>query len=326
MGSILVILAYICFQDQEELAALKESIPDISLFFVRVPLPTVTPAAPDLLASLPQPGNQQVKPPVSPPTEPPTTSNTFQNGGEEIPLASLRRSKVGTIPSSDPTSRRTAVYISPNTSLSLFQQLVELAYLTLLPGSGAGDVPATETRRERLLTSSSDSDSFCDTYATESELVEDLSNLRNLLPSFTHRVLQNQLIKAASLLNVVHTRCLQMFIVMAFDMQRDMQMTPKRLEFARSKETQLYQALMDIALRKQDEIRNIIAVTIDGMREMLLDKAANYEFLGNSLNWEHYVLEQWKVFGCMHVACTMYQKFSPFGSTMIKPVSSMSST
>ena len=79
-------------------------------------------------------------------------------------------------------------------------------------------------------------------------------------------------------------RCLQMFIYTAFDMQRDMMITPRRLEFAQEKESELYASLMDIAVKKQDEIRRMIAETISDMRMDLLNKASDYKFRGEAQN------------------------------------------
>lgn len=70
------------------------------------------------------------------------------------------------------------------------------------------------------------------------------------------------------------------FILYAFDMAREIQITPRRLSYAREKEAELYDSLMDIASRKQDEIRNLISDTIANMKDDLLDKAAAYEFKG----------------------------------------------
>ena len=74
-----------------------------------------------------------------------------------------------------------------------------------------------------------------------------------------------------------------MFIYTAFDMQRDMMITPRRLEFAKEKETELYASLMDIALKKQEDIRRMIGETISDMRPDLLNKAAEFEFKGTPL-------------------------------------------
>ena len=64
-------------------------------------------------------------------------------------------------------------------------------------------------------------------------------------------------------------------------MARDMMITPKRITFAKQKETELYNSLMEMALRKQDEIKRLIAETINMLKETLVDKAACYDFIGS---------------------------------------------
>ncbi|XP_065794311.1 dual serine/threonine and tyrosine protein kinase isoform X3 [Muntiacus reevesi] len=92
------------------------------------------------------------------------------------------------------------------------------------------------------------------------------------------QVLQARLVDAAKALNLVHCRCLDIFINQAFDMQRDLQITPKRLEYTRKKENELYESLMNIANRKQEEMKDMIVETLNAMKEELLDDAANMEF------------------------------------------------
>ena len=65
-------------------------------------------------------------------------------------------------------------------------------------------------------------------------------------------------------------------------MQRDLQITPKRLEYTRKKENELYESLMNIANRKQEEMKDMIVETLNTMKEELLDDAANMEFKGGS--------------------------------------------
>ena len=72
-------------------------------------------------------------------------------------------------------------------------------------------------------------------------------------------------------------------------MQRDMMITPRRLEFAKEKETELYASLMDIALKKQEDIRRMIGETISDMRPDLLNKAAEFEFKGRKHNYALWV-------------------------------------
>ncbi|XP_038604695.1 dual serine/threonine and tyrosine protein kinase [Tachyglossus aculeatus] len=144
-----------------------------------------------------------------------------------------------------PTPRRTAPDRSP-----LHRQLVDLDYL-----SGGGG-PAAKA---------------------QSVLVEQSEKLRLLSP-FCQQVLQAHLVEAATGLNSVHCRCLDIFINQAFDMQRDLQITPKRLEYTRKKENELYESLMGIANRKQEEMKDMIVETLNAMKEELLEDAADMEF------------------------------------------------
>ena len=80
----------------------------------------------------------------------------------------------------------------------------------------------------------------------------------------------------------LHTKILRMFILTAFDMSRDILITPKRIMYAKEKENELYEQLMIIAKEKQQEIRMLIASTIDKMKDQLIEKAANYVFKVNT--------------------------------------------
>ncbi|MEJ1270054.1 dual serine/threonine and tyrosine protein kinase isoform X1 [Cricetulus griseus] len=111
----------------------------------------------------------------------------------------------------------------------------------------------------------------------QSMLVEQSEKLRHL-STFSHQLLQTRLVDAAKALNMVHCHCLDIFINQAFDMQRDLQITPKRLEYTRKKENELYESLMNIANRKQEEMKDMIVETLNTMKEELLDDAANMEF------------------------------------------------
>ncbi|XP_076003269.1 dual serine/threonine and tyrosine protein kinase [Genypterus blacodes] len=109
-------------------------------------------------------------------------------------------------------------------------------------------------------------------------LGETFDRLHRLLVPFARQVLQNQQVEAANLLNGLHCRCLDLFINQAFDMQRDLQITPRRLEYTREKEGELFTSLMAIANRKQEEMKEMIVETLSSMKEQLLEDAANLEF------------------------------------------------
>ncbi|NWU83692.1 DUSTY kinase, partial [Onychorhynchus coronatus] len=121
------------------------------------------------------------------------------------------------------------------------------------------------------------SSNHCGCGDAQSMLVEQPEKLR-LLSTFSRQVLQRHLVEAATSLNELHCRCLNIFINQAFDMQRDLQITPKRLEYTRRKENELYESLMGIANRKQEEMKDMIVETLGNMKEELLEDAASMEF------------------------------------------------
>uniref|UniRef100_A0A131YVD8 Dual serine/threonine and tyrosine protein kinase n=1 Tax=Rhipicephalus appendiculatus TaxID=34631 RepID=A0A131YVD8_RHIAP len=113
-----------------------------------------------------------------------------------------------------------------------------------------------------------------------SELIENFDDFACNICLFVRSALQSMLVSAASLLNTTHLHCLRTFILTAFDMTRDMMITPKRLAYARKQETGLYHALMEVASHKQEEIRQLIVGAIENLRGEVLQRAADYQFEG----------------------------------------------
>lgn len=101
---------------------------------------------------------------------------------------------------------------------------------------------------------------------------------------FVSHVLQSRLLLSATLLQDTHARSLQNLILAAFDLSRDLAITPKRIRYARQREDALYRSLLDLAHNKQDEIRNMIVATTREVREEVLKKAANFQFQGNHIS------------------------------------------
>ena len=81
----------------------------------------------------------------------------------------------------------------------------------------------------------------------------------------------------------LHNKILRMFILTAFDMSRDILITPKRIMYAKKKEAELYEQLMVIAKEKQQEIKLLISSTIEQMRDRLVEQAAQYVFKENTI-------------------------------------------
>ncbi|TRY86014.1 hypothetical protein DNTS_029354 [Danionella cerebrum] len=109
----------------------------------------------------------------------------------------------------------------------------------------------------------------------QSVLGEGLERLHRVLVPFVRQVLQFQQVEAATHLNSIHCHCLDLIINQAFDMQRDLQITPLRLDYTRQKESELFHSLMSIANRKQEEMRDMILSSLSAMRETLLEEAQN---------------------------------------------------
>uniref|UniRef100_UPI00358E2AE4 dual serine/threonine and tyrosine protein kinase isoform X2 n=1 Tax=Myxine glutinosa TaxID=7769 RepID=UPI00358E2AE4 len=97
------------------------------------------------------------------------------------------------------------------------------------------------------------------------------------LALFVRQFLQAHLVEATGVVSGVHARGLDLFISHAFDMARDLQITPRRLEYAQAKEAELYQSLLEIASQKQEEIRDMIVLTMEKMRSEMLQAAAEME-------------------------------------------------
>lgn len=185
----------------EDLERLKTDVPDIAIFFVKVP-------AKDLVRQV---ENNRNAPPMS------AIQNALERHRVSDDKSSLKRRPRDALSSSPHKIRKSRVTARTfSACMTLFNQLLDLGYLSPLPND--------------VLSEQSDSEGESDyvrNYTTESELIYDFENFSQLA-LFVRRTLQNYLVRTTSLLNVIHTRCLQMFIMSAFDMARDMIITPKR--------------------------------------------------------------------------------------------------
>ncbi len=63
-------------------------------------------------------------------------------------------------------------------------------------------------------------------------------------------------------------------------MFRDILITPKRLNYAREKEKDLYESLIGLTNSKQNEIHRFISQAVDEMQETLVDQACSVELSG----------------------------------------------
>ena len=189
-------------------------------------------------------------------------------GMNSSPLSSM------VMPSTSLPNAQFEAFHRSSSSMALYQQLCNLGFLNQsrshMRGQLTNESVAKKSRRDYF-------------FDVTSELVENFNNFSSIL-LFFRNILRSNLVSAATLLNESHNHCLRMFILTAYDMTWDLQITPKRIEYAKQREAELYSSLMGIANRKQEEIKQLITETIDFMREDILNQSANHEFTNPILN------------------------------------------
>lgn len=157
--------------------------------------------------------------------------------------------------------------IPPTSCRPIFGQLCKLGYLTETPG--VRNISQTIVE---------------DYFEIDSILVPEFESFMQSFVSFSEQTMQRYLVNAVTVLNHSHIRCLQTFIICAFDMARDVIVTPKKIQFAKEKEEGLYKSLYKIAVDKGDEIQTMIEQTLADSRSQLIEKVEEYDFIGESIN------------------------------------------
>ena len=108
------------------------------------------------------------------------------------------------------------------------------------------------------------------------------------LLSFVQCNMKQQITGAASSLHDAHARCLQTLILYAHDLARDNLVTPKRIKYARTKEEELYTQLIDLASRKQSEIKELVNQAITEVADSIIQEVLELDFedmeLSESMN------------------------------------------
>ncbi|XP_043258729.1 dual serine/threonine and tyrosine protein kinase-like [Colletes gigas] len=109
-------------------------------------------------------------------------------------------------------------------------------------------------------------------YVNSSDLLDSCKKTDRIL-YFVHGCLQTYLINASTSLNEVHTTSLRKFILSTFDMARKIQITPRRIQYAQLKESELYISLMTLVNENQQELTELIQAIVQEMKDdvLLLD-------------------------------------------------------
>lgn len=228
------------FQDKSELLQVKALAPDMAVFFVKC---NRTPPA-ELTDSMTESGRNEVM-------------DGLKEGKDDF-IPGMVNGEIHCVGMEQSTK---------NNKTRLLEQLCELKYLSLeTDGDKTPESNVQPTNSSILMAT-----------RPKSSLIEDFSLFPCFL-LFVRQVLQYNVVWAATVLNEAHIRVLGMFITTAFDMARDMVITPRRLDYAREKEEDLYKALMESASRKQEEIRDLIHSAICTLTPDILKEVEELRF------------------------------------------------
>lgn len=104
------------------------------------------------------------------------------------------------------------------------------------------------------------------------------------LLTFIRNMAKYYLIRPAKILNTFHSQMLDKSIDFAFELIRDLSITPRRVEYVRQKEFQLYFQLRQIVSKNQSEIQSIIESAKIDLHDSLLSLAESYEISTNLTN------------------------------------------
>ncbi|CAF1448572.1 unnamed protein product [Rotaria sordida] len=156
--------------------------------------------------------------------------------------------------------------------------------------SNMSEAPCVQTFRQLcdlgflsfLNTESSDNTSDT-TPLFQSDMIDNGLTNFTLFLNYVLKHIDRLTIRAVGILQRSHELCLDLFNDSAFDMARDILITPKRLSYAREKEKNLYESLIALTNSKQNEIQKLILQAVDEMHEVLADEACSLEIPGIEL-------------------------------------------
>ena len=120
------------------------------------------------------------------------------------------------------------------------------------------------------------------------------------LLGFVQCNMRQQITSAASSLHDAHARCLQTLILYAHDLARDVLVTPKRIQYSRSKEEELYTQLIDLASKKQSEIKELVHQAIADVTDQIIHEICQMNFEGVELDSSMQVPDTKSAKKCVH--------------------------
>lgn len=160
-------------------------------------------------------------------------------------------------------------------SLAIFGQLYNFKNFNIVP---SGSSSSSENEYFDLTIAQNTGPWSLLAFSFESEFCEKWHLFLPNFVNFIKRYLEMFLVRGTKILFNFHEQCLKQFINFAFEVARDMMVTPRKIEYARDKEQVLFENLNSLASIKQEELKNLINNAIEINRESILEAAKNFEF------------------------------------------------
>ncbi|XP_019765110.1 dual serine/threonine and tyrosine protein kinase isoform X2 [Dendroctonus ponderosae] len=151
---------------------------------------------------------------------------------------------------------------------SLKEQLTRLGYIS---NDSDSDLSVTSEQTDELLRKKP----FCLECSLDNALMSDKTINEDFI-LFIREILRSSKLKMALSLSELHNSCLRKFILCAFDMAREIQITPKRILYAQDVEMKMFTSLMTIASEQQEEITSIIQRTLQDMKSNVAEVLEGY--------------------------------------------------
>ena len=116
----------------------------------------------------------------------------------------------------------------------------------------------------------------CSKLCVECLVIESFADF-NIMKAWVKDILNSHISYSSQLLSKVQSRCLSSFVVFAFEFSRRLQITPRRLTYAKEQETRLYEELLSVARQNEEHIRDIISRTLLLEKEGILAVAEAWQ-------------------------------------------------
>ena len=158
----------------------------------------------------------------------------------------------------------------------IYDQLYKLGYLKDVSDQSLPSSPASQSINPHDNPDLNPDLNF--TFVPVDTIVTNFLDFTPELLGFVQCNMKQQITSAASSLHDAHARCLQTLILYAHDLARDVLVTPKRIKYARTKEEELYTQLIDLASRKQSEIKELVYQAIAEATDSIVQQVVQLHF------------------------------------------------